>query len=128
MDIRMSVKNFILLQSTISQILLNFHVFSIDKKSIFVCCNLSKTYRAHTSWRIPRVIRAMLACSQCENLIVLNSHFSVCCEMRPRMYHFPRFRTLIRHRKNSGPVVKPRSQMHLSIPPLFKIPLSAVSI
>jgi len=34
---------------------------------------------------------------------------------RPRAYHFPRVRAPIRRRKNSSPVVKPRSQMHLSI-------------
>lgn len=39
------------------------------------------------------------------------SALSVC----PRAYHIPRVCAPIRHRKNSGPVVKPWSQMHLSI-------------
>lgn len=70
---------------------------------------------------VPRATCAMSACPQRENLIALNPRFrhplrdAPALSARPRAYHFPRVRAPIRRRKNSGPVVKPRSQMHLSI-------------
>lgn len=66
-------------------------------------------------------IYAILTRWPCENLIVLNSHSYVRCTTSQRYRRSltrpisSRYRAPIQQQKNSGPVVKPRSQMHLSI-------------
>lgn len=90
-----------------------------NKKCIYVEYNLSKKYRART--RVNALVSRDVGVSAMWKLNRIESSFrhplrdasalSAC----PRAYHFPRVCAPIRHRKNSGPVVKPWSQMHLSI-------------